>query len=367
MIADRLVLYRAIVQTNLLYRSIVARHSIGDLSALEGGPGRAGSSHHAMPVADDDLSIRADIYQHHHILLLVQTNGQKISGHISAYVATDQRASVYFRGGEDSQAQVICPYVKCRRVPLAGFHLMLDYGFVGPFANRLHVQPKKHIAHRRVADDDDLVDSPLAELQAPAHFADLKIHAGDHHLLQLATKLSTIVGDAMHDVAAAESLRILKRSGVHDIAGLQVDQVHDYSGSAHVDGYAKNPAAILVNTLIAEVDTITSTNSQRVRFHITPDRFTKDLWLTTQKSELDLGIGIDDGSLARQSIVLAQKALGLRCRRERLHTASDLNDALMTFAGPAARSRHSDLQAIGVVENGFTDFQDKLAVTVIQG
>ena len=86
----------------------------------------------------------------------------------------------------------------------------------------------------------------------------------------------------MHDVAASEPLRILERRGVHDLTGLQVDQVHDHGCSTHVDRDAKDPAAILVDPLVAKVDAITSPDSQWVRLHVTPSGLAQDLWLAAQ-------------------------------------------------------------------------------------
>ena len=51
----------------------------------------------------------------------------------------------------------------------------------------------------------------------------------------------------MHDVGAAEALGVLEGSGVEDVAGLEVDEVHGDGCGADVGGDAEDASAVAVD------------------------------------------------------------------------------------------------------------------------
>ena len=80
-----------VLQHHALDRAVVARHAVGDLPALEGRPRRARRGHHAVPVPDDDLRVRAHVDQHERIVGLVHADGEQVGRHVGADVAADER------------------------------------------------------------------------------------------------------------------------------------------------------------------------------------------------------------------------------------------------------------------------------------
>src|SRR6185503_6668666 len=93
---------------------------------------------------------------------------------------------------------------------LAGSEIVLDERLIWLLTDALNVESKKQIPHGGVAGDDDLIDLPAAERKPLAERHDLAVHGVDHGSLQLASRFARIIGDATHDIAAAETLRILE-------------------------------------------------------------------------------------------------------------------------------------------------------------
>ena len=141
---------------------------------------------------------------------LVHPHGEQVRRNVGAYVAADERGTVYVRLGEYTQAQLRRTDVERGRRPKPVLHLQLGQRLVGLLADRLHVQPEQHVAHGRVADYHDVVDLPPVRTGAAADVAYLEVDRGQRDLPQLAGELPAVVGDAVHDVAAAEPLRVLE-------------------------------------------------------------------------------------------------------------------------------------------------------------
>ena len=176
----------------------------------------------------------------------------------------------------------------------------------------------------------------------------------------------------MHDVGAAEALRVLEGSGVEDVAGLEVDEVHGDGGGTDVGGDAEDAAAVTVDDAWAvgslEDDLVAFADGERVEFDVgAVDRLGEDAWLATEDVELDVGLDIDDCGLAGEAIVFAQEVLGVGERIERVHAASDFDDAFVALAGPAAGCRHAHGEIVGVVEEGLSGLEGEGRLVVDKG
>ena len=67
--------------------------------------------------------------------------------------------------------------------------------------------------------------------------------------MQFAPELAAIVGNPVHDIAAAETLRIVKGRKAQAGAGFEIHQFHHHGSGAEIDSYSVEMAAIGVNAL----------------------------------------------------------------------------------------------------------------------
>ena len=94
---------------------------------------------------------------------------------------------------------------------------------IGALSNRVHIDSKREIAHRRVAGDDDFVNRPRIAL----HRFNRVTQVSHQRALQQSAALLRVVMDAGHDVGAGESLRVFKRLHFADFAVFEVHQTVD--------------------------------------------------------------------------------------------------------------------------------------------
>ena len=357
----------AVPYPHRLHRAIVARHPVSDLSALERRPRRTRRRDQSLPVADDDLGVGADVNQHHVVFSLVHAHRKHIRRHVRAHVTADERPPVNVSVREHADARLPRRRAQRRRVAHPGARLALDDRPVRLLAYRLHVQAEQHIAHRRVAHHDHLVYAPPVEAKLPRHVADLEVDGRNHHLSKLAVELASVVRDAVHDVAAAEPLRILERSRMRDAARLQVNQVHDHSRRADVYRKPIDRAAIVVYAPSLEYNRVAVSNGQRLQRDAAAYRVRQDARLAAQNRELYVRARLRHRSLAGQPVVRpAQKALS-GCRRiQRVRASLHFDDALMALARPPARRRNSYPQRVGIIEYGSADRERQRPISVVQ-
>ena len=72
------------------------------------------------------------------------------------------------------------------------------------------------------------------------------IKGGNQCLMEFSVKAS-VVGDAVHYVAAAEALGVLERSHIDALPRLEVNQFGNHSGCADVDHETVDPLAVASN------------------------------------------------------------------------------------------------------------------------
>ena len=86
---------------------------------------------------------------------------------------------------------------------------------VGHLPDRRDVEVEEEVAHRRVRDDHRLVDLVTVDPQLEVGVAQRLVQAATQRLAHRAGMVA-LIGDARHDVAAAEALRVLERATGHD-------------------------------------------------------------------------------------------------------------------------------------------------------
>ena len=217
-VADGRNLDRFSLNTDRLDCAVVAGHSVGDLATFECGPSRTRGGHQAVAVTDHDLGVGADVNEHYIVVFLVYSNGEQIGCYIRPDMTANDRTTIDVRSGEDTQSNFTSCRVQGGGVSNAAAILYFDDRPVRLLANRLDVYIEEHVPHSGVADDHDLVDLSTVEAERTGHIADLEVNRREHHLPQLSVELASIVGNAVHDVASAEALRVFERRSVDDIA-----------------------------------------------------------------------------------------------------------------------------------------------------
>ena len=224
----------------------MTRHPVPDQSALERGPGRTGGGEQPAGTSHDHLGIRPHVHQHHHTILGRQVHRHKVGRGIRPHVARDQRHPVDLRPRIGAHAEAPGTLQQGGRLALAVQTGALHQGLVRSLADALHIQPEEEVAHRGVSRHDDLIDLLAGKPQTICQFENLVIDRIDDRLPQLALKLP-VVGDAVHHVAAAETLRVLKRTHVDALSRFQVHEIHHDRCRAQIDRDAVKAAAIPVD------------------------------------------------------------------------------------------------------------------------
>ena len=105
------------------------------------------------------------------------------------------------------------------RTTLAVAEGFLHRGLVRSRSDGLHIQPKKEVAHGRVAGDGDFVDLLAPEAELFAHIGNVVIDRSCDRLLQLAVVRAPVVGDPIHHIGATEALRVLKSHHRQTVSG----------------------------------------------------------------------------------------------------------------------------------------------------
>ena len=89
---------------------------------------------------------------------------------------------------------------------------MLNQRFIRLLPNALNVMLEENITHRCITRNHDFINLLADEVVAFAHVHDFAVECGNQRASEFSLKF-TVVGDAVHDVATAETLRVFK--GTH--------------------------------------------------------------------------------------------------------------------------------------------------------
>ena len=218
-----------------------------------------------------------------------------------------QWRAVDVRSWEYAEPQVPCPACQGRGRPFSGLHFDLGQRLVRPLSYRLHVHAEDDVAHRRVADDHGLVDAAAVHARLPAHLPHLEVDGRYHDPPQLAGVLSSVIGDAVHDVAAPEPLRVLEGCRVDDRTPLQVDHVHRHGRCTDVHRQPVDAAPVGFQALASEVDAVPAPYRQGGGIDLAAHGAGQCPGLAPQHRELYLGVYVRDGSLAGESVAPSQE------------------------------------------------------------
>ena len=196
------------------------RHTTTHAAAFEGGSGGAGRGEDALAVADEDLRVGADVHHHRHFFALGETGGEETGGGVGTDVARDQRQAVDPGFRVERQAEFSGGDLEAGCVSLATPELVLGGRAVGELADRLNVEAKKEVAHRRVAGDhhlDDRARVARQRLDGPPQIA-------EKHPLEQPAAVLAVVANPRHDVRPAKALGVLERMRGQGSPALEIFQ-----------------------------------------------------------------------------------------------------------------------------------------------
>ena len=200
-----------------------SRHPARDRAPFERRTGRTRRGKDAVAIADDQLRVRADVHDRDEPVFVREIDGQHAGGGVGADVAADDRQPVDAGLRVNRQQAAPSRRQQARRGALALRHFDLGDRAVRVLADRVHALPEEQIAHRRVADHDDVVNG----LRIGGRSCDRMAQVTGERPHQKAAGMFGVVVDSGHDVRAAEPLRILERRVCDELAGLEIDQTDD--------------------------------------------------------------------------------------------------------------------------------------------
>jgi hypothetical protein len=146
-----------VVDRNVFDRAVEARHTAGDRAAFERRTRGTRRRQDAMPIAQQQLRVRADVHDGDEAIFV-----RKIRGcgrrRVGANVAADDRQAVDPRVRMDRQQAATAPCRQARRRALAFRDLDLGDRSVRVLPDRVDALAEEQIAHRRIAGEHDVVD-----------------------------------------------------------------------------------------------------------------------------------------------------------------------------------------------------------------
>ena len=172
----------------------------------------------------------------------------------------------------------------------------------------------------------------------------------------------------MHDVAAAEGLRVLEGGAVHTLPGLQIDEVEDHRGGAEIDSEPEHVPPVAVHHVAVVEHVGAPPRDKRVedlgRTGCIGMGADQNARAAAKRREGDIDIVALDHRLAGEAVGRPQKALRLGACAKRVLAAAHLDHAFVAAAVAEARCRDLDGKLVGAVEERHTD-GERLCLAVV--
>ena len=223
-------------------------HPAGDVPALEGGPGGAGTAHEELAVAEDQLPVGAQVDEEAHLRAVPDHGHQRPGGDVPAYIAADIGGDDQLGHGVELQADV--PGVEVPGPEEAGHE--------GLHADGVGVEAQEQVVHGGVPGQDHAVDPAGVDAGGAVHGGE---HGDDglldHRVLEAAASaLLTGLDDAVDDVRAVADLPVAAAGLGENFPGLQVHQHTGQGGGAQVQGEARQGRGAVLGEHIPDEDAV---------------------------------------------------------------------------------------------------------------
>ena len=227
--ADRLADH-VLADLDLLDSADRAAHAVANLGALERRPGRRRTGHQTIARAHDHLAVGADVDQAAGLGAVVDAGRQHRGHGVGADEAGHDRQQADPRPGQGLEE-----HVATRRHHGAAHHRR-----IGREPDVGRIDAEEDVVHAGVADDHHLVHVAKFDTGLGAGLLGVAVdrvqHLGAQGLQLLGRELG--VGDARHQIAAIDRLRVDAADRGQLRAGLQVHQRADDAGGADVESHA---------------------------------------------------------------------------------------------------------------------------------
>ena len=213
-----------------------------------------------MAIAEDQLSVGADIHQSDEAILVRKINRQHASRRIGPDVTANDRRTINAGARMNGEQALLSGGSQAGCPALAGFHFDFSDRAVGILANRVDILAKKQIAHRGIADDDKFVDRFRIDWEG---FDGVGKVAGERAHQEFA-RMMCVVMNARHNIGAAEALWVFERSVGHQLAGFQVQQPQHDGGRPQVHCDAKQRTGAAIDFHAVDQNAITVARDRRI-------------------------------------------------------------------------------------------------------
>ena len=286
-------------------------------------------------MVEHDLGVGTDVHQHLGLPGPAQADGLEAGHRVSTHMAGDERQAVDTGATVGAQAQIAAKGqqggVRAPTVPV----LVLDERLVWLLADALDIDAEQDVPHGGVGGHHDLVDVRRALTEVGDHLPDALTDGCYGGVLKLAGHAPPrLVGDTVHDIAAAELLGVLEAGDGDGLARLQVDQLQHHGGGSQVDRHAEDGPAVGVDHLARIGDPVANPAHHRVEPFpgvTAAEAGLQDPRPAAERLEADRALVAHDLGLTCQPEAAPQKALRLGARRQRFHAAGYLHHALVAL------------------------------------
>ena len=208
-----------------------AAHAVADLGALERGAGGGRARPQPVARAQQDLAVGPDVHRDAERGGLVDAGGERHRHRVRAHEAGHDGQQAHARLGGQLEEEIARG--QRERVP--------HHRRVGGEAHVGGIDAEQQVVHAGVAHDHHLVDPLGEDARLARDLLDVLVEQADDARLQLAevARVELGEGDARHQVAAEDRLRVQARRRRELLAGLELHERGHHAGGPDVDGEAE--------------------------------------------------------------------------------------------------------------------------------
>ena len=241
-------------------------HATGDAAAFKCRSRRTRGCDQPVSIAHDDFGIGAHIDEHKYVVLITHFYGEHIRCDIAAHMACNKGHAIYPRFGICANAQPPAAFVKGGCFSLSGQIFVFYLRFIGFLADALHIEPEKHIPHGGIAGYDNFVNFLSLKTQFFTQYENFVVDRIYQCFPQLIW-IFAIIGNAIHDIAAAKALGIFIRRIRNTLARFQIYEVHHDCRGAHINCQSVDVSPKAVNVFPVVEYPVCAARDQRIEIN----------------------------------------------------------------------------------------------------
>ena len=215
-----------------LHGAVGGPHTAGDVAALKGGTGGAGTAHQEIPVAEDDLAVGAQVDEQTHLIPVPDAGGQGAGRDVAAYIGADVGRNDHRGQGVGGQLQI----PRQQTLPAE------EAGDIGLHPHGAGIHTHKQVVHGGIGAHRQPQDAPGGD---PGGFAEVGNDGIQGFLEDGVLELFpapglALLNDPVDHVRAVADLAVAGGALGQQLSRCQVRQDHGDGGGADVDGAAND-------------------------------------------------------------------------------------------------------------------------------